>query len=321
MKFGVVPKEWNDFKQEAVEQLKLAEKLGFHSAWVEEHHESDDYLPSPLIAISALAQHAPRLHFGTAIAILPLYHPVRFASDISILDHATQGKVIIGVGVGYREKDFASFGLSVKERGSRMNENLEVVSKLLEGQKLTYTGKFCAIKDYELKPKSLQNPRPPIWIGGWKRLAIERAARFGDRWFPGPVGTFSYVLDAKKIYIQTLECMKKNIPGISLMRDCYISDTEEHALNDIRAPVMHMYGEDYATSGHPLLQGASSRFDEWVNDRFLIGTPSQVIEKVSWLQKQGFDYMVLRISLRRLQHRKVMDCLRLLGEKVLPYFS
>jgi len=321
MRFGLVPREWGEFKGEAIEQSVLGEKLGFHSIWVEEHHGNKYYLPSPLIALAGLSQHVPKMHLGTAIAVLPLYHPVRFASDGAILDHLCNGKFIAGVGVGYRKEEFDIFNSSFANRSDCMEEQLTIIKSLWEGRKLNFNGRFYKIDDFELEPKPIQKPRPPIWIGGWVKRAIVRAARLGDRWFPGPVGTLSYVLEGTKIYREALSWLQKKFEGISLMREAYVAHSEDEALRDIEEPVRHMYGEDYSRTTHPLLTGGGSGLQEWVKDRFLVGTAEQVTEQVAKLQKEGVDYLVLRSSLRELPHKKVMESLRLFGGRVIPYFA
>ena len=321
MKFGIVPKEWNDFLAEAIEQAKLAEKLGFHSIWIEEHHSNKDYLPSPLMALAALSQHVPSLYVGTAVAVLPLYHPVRFAEDAAILDIVTNGKFIAGIGSGYRVNEFNAYNVPLKKKGEILEEALEIIINLWEGKKVTYNGKYFKVIEFKLEPKPKQKPRPPIWIGGWSKKAIERAAKFGDRWFPGPVGTLSTVLKGKEIYMEALRKIGKKFTGITLMRDTYVAPTEDEAIKDAEKALMHMYSEDYARSGHPLLRESKESFQEWMADRFFVGTPEQLIDIIAHLQKEGFDYIIFRVSLRGLPHRKVLSCIRILGEKVLPYFA
>jgi len=158
VRVGIVPREWGDFKDEAVEQSLLAQKLGFSSIWVEEHHGNPDYLPSPLVAASALSQHVPRLQVGTAVAILPLYNPVRFASDVAVLDNATGGKSVVGVGVGYRGNEFEAMSVPLKERGTRMDESIELVSSLLKGDLVNYRGRHFSVTNFRLFPRPLQLP-------------------------------------------------------------------------------------------------------------------------------------------------------------------
>lgn len=321
MKFGIVPREWGDFLKESVEQAILANRLGFDSIWVEEHHGNELYLPSPLIALASLSQHVKDMEIGTAIAILPLYHPVRFASDGAILDILSRGKFIAGVGTGYREEDFKIFGVPMAERAGRMNESIELISRLWENERVTYKGKFFQLENFQLQPRPLQKPRPPIWVGGWVDKAIERAAKLGDAWFPGPVGPFSYVNQMLEKYKEYLAKYGKKYEGFPLMRETHVAETDDLAFENIKEPIKHMYGADYAKTAHPLIEKKTLSIEEWAADRFIVGSPSTVIEQVDKLRKIGVNHLVLRISLRALSHDKIMNSIKLFGEKVIPYFK
>jgi len=319
MKFGIVPREWGDFYEESVEQCILAKKVGFDSIWVEEHHGNELYLPSPITALAGLSQHVRGMEVGTAVAVLPLYHPVRFASDGAILDILSGGKFIAGVAVGYRENDFKIFGVDLADRAGRMNESLEIISRLWQGEKLDFAGKYFKLTNFKLEPQPIMKPRPPIWVGGWVDQAIERAARW-DLWFPGPVGTITYVTQGLEKYKAYLSKYGKEFRGFALMRETHVADSDEIAFKNIEEPIKHMYGEDYSKSTHPLLGRKELTIQEWAEDRFIAGSPSGVIEQVDKLKKLGVIHLVLRISLRKLPHKKVMESIRLFGEKVIPYF-
>jgi len=321
MKFGIVPREWGTFFSEALEQCLLAKKLGFNSIWVEEHHGNELYLPSPLIALAGLSQHVKGMEIGTAIAILPLYHPVRFASDAALLDQLSDGKFIAGVGVGYREEEFKIFGVPLNERAGRVDESIDLIKKLWVEEKVTYHGKYFQIDNFTLQPRPIQKPRPPIWVGGWVDKALERAAKLGDVWFPGPVGTFSYVTQMIEKYKNYLSKYGKKFDGFPIMRDAHVAETDEIAFENIKESIKHMYAEDYAKTAHPLLEKKNLTIEEWAHDRFIVGSPSTVIEQVAKLKKIGVNHLILRISLRTLSHQKIMKAIELFGKKVIPYFG
>jgi len=317
VRFGIVPREWGDFKEEAVEQSQLAQNLGFDSIWVEEHHGNPDYLPSPLVAAAALSQHVPKLLVGTAVAILPLYNPVRFASDVAVLDNATGGKAVVGVGVGYRGNEFEAMAVPLNERGTRMDESIELLSSLLKGDLVNHHGRHFNITNFRLFPRPLQVPRPEIWVGGWKDKSMKRVARMGDRWLAGPVASYAVLDDAIRSYKEELGRNRKRFSGFALMRDAYVASDEKDVLRDVEGSVNHMYGEDYSGSEHPLVGGQKTGAATWVEERFIHGTPSQCLEKVQELKKKGVNHLILRVSLRGLPHRKVMESVRLFGTKVL----
>ncbi|MEM4092855.1 MAG: LLM class flavin-dependent oxidoreductase [Conexivisphaerales archaeon] len=320
VKFGFVPTEWGDFLKDAFGQIKLAESLGFDSVWFEEHHEHERYLPSPISALSSLVN-ITNMRLGTAIAILPLYHPLRLAEEYAQLDRISHGRAIIGVAAGYRPKDFENFGINLENRGKIMNEGLKLLDKLLTEESVTFSGEMFRLKDAAVQPRPFQKPRPPIWVGGWKSEPVKRAARYADAWFPGPVGTFTEVLKAKNVYEEELNRLGKVKVPLPIMRDAYIANNMDKALEEAKESLIYMYQQDYSSSSHPLVGGMTSGLAEWVNDRVIIGSPDDAIDQTENFVKNGFNYFVLRLSLKQLKPQQMLNCIRLFGEKVVPYFN
>ncbi len=321
LRFGITPREWEDFLDDAVAESKLAESLGFDSVWFEEHHMHPDYLPSPLVAIAALSQHVQKMAVGTNIAILPLYHPFRFAEDVAVLHQVTKGKIIVGVAVGYRDIDFENFGISPKERAGRMDEALRIIRALWTGSESTFNGQYYKLREVDLHPK-LRGPREPeIWVGGWKRAAIRRAARLGDRWFPGPVADMDTVKRCVEIYKQELSSCGKPFKGIPIMRDAYLADTRSLAIQESKDAFFHKYQEDYSKSGHPLISRGNRTFEDWCAGRFIVGNADDAKAAIEEYREVGANYIVLRVSLPGLKPEQTMKSIKIFGEKVLPQFK
>ena len=175
MKFGLrLPSyAWPDATYEQVRGLgayaRHAEEVGFDSLWVIEH-----LLVSP--ALYAVAWHDPfavlahvaavteRVRLGTAILVLPLRHPVIVAREVLTLDFLSGGRFILGVGTGWEEREFASVGVPLKERGARLDEGLEVIRRLVSEESVTHHGRFFNLDGVSMEPRP---PRPPaIWIAG-----------------------------------------------------------------------------------------------------------------------------------------------------------
>ncbi|HEX2172815.1 MAG TPA: LLM class flavin-dependent oxidoreductase, partial [Dehalococcoidia bacterium] len=127
-RFGVTPEQ---VYGESIDQAELADELGYDSVWTTEHHFLEDaYLPSPLIASAAIAARTRQIRIAQGILLLPLYtHPVRLAEDAAVVDVISRGRLILGVGLGYREYEYAGLGLSMRQRRSLMEEGLEVVRR------------------------------------------------------------------------------------------------------------------------------------------------------------------------------------------------
>ncbi|HEX3409373.1 MAG TPA: LLM class flavin-dependent oxidoreductase [Candidatus Binataceae bacterium] len=166
---------------ETIELFTWAESLGFGAAYIFEHHfTDDDYMPSPMVAATAIAARTKKMRIGPDIAILPLYDPVRLAEDGAVLDVISDGRLDFGVGLGYRPQEYAGYGLDITRKGSRANEALQIIRALWQGETVTFHGKHFRLDGARLSPRPVQRPNPPIWVGGFSRAAARRAARYGD---------------------------------------------------------------------------------------------------------------------------------------------
>jgi probable F420-dependent oxidoreductase len=184
------PPQWRrpyrDIYTEILEQIVWAEGIGYDDVWLTEHHFAEDgHAPSPLVQAGAIAVKTKKIRIGTGVLLLPLYHPVRVAEDCTIVDILSGGRFELGAGIGYRVEEFAGLGVRRQERGSRMNEGLEIIRRLWEGETVSFRGKHFQIENARLTPQPVQRPRPPIWVGGFSPVSVRRAARLGD----GYIGT------------------------------------------------------------------------------------------------------------------------------------
>jgi alkanesulfonate monooxygenase SsuD/methylene tetrahydromethanopterin reductase-like flavin-dependent oxidoreductase (luciferase family) len=190
MNFGLIcefrnPERWKRSTfavyEDIIDHVCEAESLGFRAAEFLEHHFVDDgYLPSPLIAASAVAARTKIMRVATNIALLPLYDPVRFAEDTSVLDALSNGRLDVGVATGYRDVEYSGYRLDLKTRGARMDEAVQIVRRLWQGESVTFDGTFFKLDKVKVTPRPIQSPNPPLWIGGFAKPALRRAARFGD---------------------------------------------------------------------------------------------------------------------------------------------
>ena len=165
------------------EHLKLsieAERLGYDNIWMNEHHFiGDGYSPSVLPLAAVTAMQTERIRIGTSLLLMPLHHPINVAEDGAVVDVLSNGRFDLGVGQGYRPEEFVSYNIPAAERGRRMREGVEIVRQLWSGKPANFSGKFYSVTDAVLDPPVVQQPHPPIWIGGRNRSVVEWAARNG----------------------------------------------------------------------------------------------------------------------------------------------
>ena len=166
---------------EILDQIVWGENNGFDDVWLSEHHFIEDgYLPSILPMAAAIAARTKWIRIASGVILIPFHNPVRLAEDIAVVDVISGGRLELGIGVGYKLEEFESFGVPFKERGSRTNEALDIVRRLLDGETITFKSKFFDLNNVKITPEAIQRPHPPIWIGGFTQAALRRAVRYGD---------------------------------------------------------------------------------------------------------------------------------------------
>ncbi|MGR8921640.1 MAG: LLM class flavin-dependent oxidoreductase [Gammaproteobacteria bacterium] len=184
------PAEWQvDYAElyaDHLRQIAWAETIGYDDVWLTEHHFcADGHAPSILPLAAAVAATTERIRIGTGVLLLPLHNAVRVAEDCATVDILSRGRFELGVGVGYRPQEFTGLGVDPQDRAGLMDEGIEVIRRLWSGERLSFSGRHYRFEDIELAPRPLQRPTPPLWVGGFARVAARRAARLGD----GYIGT------------------------------------------------------------------------------------------------------------------------------------
>ena len=173
MKFGfMVPRE-SDFADDRdpygriYEYCQMAENLGFDFATFTHHRFSPErpHLSAPFVIMSAVAARTSRLKLVTTIFVLPLYHPLDIAESVAALDQLSGGRVVFGVGTGYREYEAAAVGVPFNKRVSRMSESIAVLREAWTQPAVNFHGQHFNIDNVTVVPKPVQQPHPPIWIG------------------------------------------------------------------------------------------------------------------------------------------------------------
>jgi probable F420-dependent oxidoreductase len=167
--------------RDVVELARLAETLRFDSVWVSEHHgSSDGYLPSLLPFLGALATTTDRVFLGTGVVLTPFHHPLRLAEDAAVVDQLSGGRLILGLGLGWREEEFRMFEIPVGERLRRTTETVDILRKSFTGERFTHEGKMFSFDRVKVTPPPAREGGPPIYLGGFVEDAVKRAGRLGD---------------------------------------------------------------------------------------------------------------------------------------------
>lgn len=166
-------------------QAELADRLGFDHVWFTEHHFlADGYLPAFQPLAGAIAARTERIRISTDIALLPLYHPIRLAEEMAVLDHLSNGRMELGIGMGYVPEEFAAFGVPLKNRVSMTEEGIDILRAAWSDGPFDYHGKRYQLTGVDVHPKPVQAGGPPLWIAAMSTAGAERAARFGTNLLP-----------------------------------------------------------------------------------------------------------------------------------------
>jgi probable F420-dependent oxidoreductase len=138
----------------------------------------------PLTCLAFLAGCTQRIQLGMSVMVLPYRNPLYWAKIATTIDQLSAGRLIMGVGIGWMEEEFAALGASFKERGKVSDEQLQLLAEIWRHEHSSFYGEHYAFKDIAFSPKPYQKPRMPIWIGGEGPPAQRRAGKYGDAWFP-----------------------------------------------------------------------------------------------------------------------------------------
>lgn len=323
MKFGFIPIEGPRYAKEAVEEVVYGEELGFSSAFIQERHlVKDCYWPSPLSIAAQFLARTSRIKIGTAVMILPFYHPARVAEEISTLDNLSGGRFIAGLALGYKADEFLLYGISMKDRGARFEEAMAIVKELLAKGRGKFEGKYFSLECADFEPKPFTKPYPSLWVGGWGPLMLKRAAVFGDAWFPGVSANLTQLLERKKVFLRHRQAAGLELPSEwPLIRDVVIAETSSQA-HDLAKNFLHPFYHKVYAGGwkHQFIpEDIASDFDRLKEERFIIGDPDEVIAGIKHFEeKYGANNLICRFSFGDMPHENIMRELKLFSKFILP---
>lgn len=307
-------KPWDQHYASVLEDVAWIEQVGFGGAWVPEHHlASDGYMPSPLVALSAIAVRTSRIRLGSWIALAPLYHPSRFASDCAVLDILSGGRLEVGLGIGHREVEYDEFEVNFRSRGSLFDEWLQIVTRLWGGEEVTFAGEHYRLNGVRIMPPAPRG-RIPIFIGGFADKAIERVVTYAD----GYVG----IPEGGELYMQKLREQGRDVSQAKVrLGEFYtvVAEDPEQALEEL-APYYHHVNNSYGEWGGAGLTVMS--LEEYkASGALQVVTPDAFIEMYKSLQERlPLDH----VSLMRppgLPSERFRAYAQLFADKVLPAFA
>jgi len=314
------------------EICELAEELGFDFVTLGQHRFTPQGVdPSaPLTVLSALAARTHSLRLVTNIVILGAHNPVEIAEQVATIDEMSGGRVILGVGLGYRPYEFESIGLDYRQRVSRFEEAVEVVRRCWSGKPVSFDGQHFTIDKAEISPLPFQRPGPPIWVGAQAEKAVMRAARIGDGWLTDNV--FSATAFVPLIERYRAEAADYGTSGIVAMnRKVAIGRSRKYVEEKWLPQVLDFFREFPALGAvfddkvfmEKLMSGKNLGLDDVPDDQFIGGTPDDCIRSLRKVERlTGCDYIVADFGsgAHGQQFEDLKSSIELFGRTVIPEF-
>ena len=309
--------------QETLAFVRLAEKLGYDSVTKTAHYSSYPFQMLQMVPMLArFAAEAPNMRLNAGVLLLPLMSPLHVAEEFATLDVITGGKIILGVGLGYRDVEFKAFGTKRSERVPRFEANLIAIKRLWTEEKVRMKTPFFELDDASCLPKPLQEPHPPIWVGATADAAIERAAKLGDCWYGGPATELGVIDRQMELYRRALDAAGKAFPDeIPMRREVFVAKTRDEAIR-LCAPFLGAKYAAYAAWRQNMPgddRGLGQEFKDLVGDRFLIGSPDEVAEQILSLHRRtGVNHLVMSTEWAGMPESLATETIDMIAKEVFP---
>jgi alkanesulfonate monooxygenase SsuD/methylene tetrahydromethanopterin reductase-like flavin-dependent oxidoreductase (luciferase family) len=312
-----------------IEQVTVADQLGYGCAWLTEHHfrPVGGMLPNPALLLAALARHTSRIHLGTAVILLPFRNPVRVAEDIAMLDILSGGRVEVGVGRGMDNEYHPVFGVEASTAQDRFTESLAMLKAALGQESFTWDGAFYQCPTpISIMPKPVQRPHPPLWVPSSRHPENSRGigrAGVNLMTLPWQPATFAVTREVIKAYREGMEEAGASAIGLQVMgyMPVYVGETPERARAEAEPAwnrTRQLSDEHRPTSptADPLTYDMAC-----TSSRAIFGDPAMCRAHVERIRGElGLDRLALRFDFGGLPQDRVLSSMRLFATEVAPTF-
>jgi probable F420-dependent oxidoreductase len=313
---------------DAIDRSIASEAAGFDSVWVSEHHFLDDgYMPSLLVACAAIAQATSRVQIGTGILLAPLIDPIRLAEDAATVDVISGGRLILGIGAGWRAEEFDVFGVPLDTRAGRMRETVAVLRGAWSAAAFSFSGKHFSYANVNVTPKPAAPI--PIWIGAFAPSAVKRAGRIADGFLGSSSGTTGIggFARAKDTALEGLAAAGRDPSTFSFALHVPVFVQERGDAWETVRPYYHYlrwkYGDmararGSTTPGSP--PSPSTEEDEQLRATVICGTPDRVGEEIAAFRDAlGHDiHFICRSDFPGMPQAMELELIATLGSHVIP---
>lgn len=252
-----------------------AEALGYDAVWVSDHVVAPledvaqfGVIYDPLVVLSLAAGLTSRVKLGTSVILVPYRQAVLQAKMLASIDDLSDGRLIYGVGAGWNAKESAALGLPFHERGAMTDEYLRAMQELWVNSRPSFSGKYVQFQDVVFGPRPVQQPHPPIWVGGHSPAALRRTVAFGAAWHPSNRTNEELRQGYERLQTLCQRAGRQDVPAMTLR---------------LRARVLLDDRPDPAPE-HRAGRGEG---------RLLRGTPEELAVELRGLQQVGVQHLLL----------------------------
>jgi probable F420-dependent oxidoreductase len=266
-----------------------AEALGFRDLWVTENTLDHVTCLDPVVALTYAAAVTSRIRLGASVVVLAIHSPMMVAHQWATLDHLSNGRAILGVGLG-REHHYREFAVPEEGRVARFREEVEVIRALWTQDSVTYRGRFYALEGATMAPKPVQKPLP-IWMGVGHPNAIRRAASIADGWMGSGGSSIAEFARSVPLLREALEKAGRDPAAFPVSKRIFIAVDENPEV--ARADLHRWFTEVYH---NPAGTDASG----------IHGTPEQVREKLEEVMAMGANHLLLNPVSRHVEQMEAL---------------
>ncbi len=308
---------------ETLRFVRRADRLGYDSITKTAHYSAHPFQMLQLVPMLArFTAEAPRLRLNAGVLLLPLHSPLHVAEEFATLDVMSGGRIILGVGIGYRDVEFKAFGVPRAQRAPRFEDNLVALKRLWTEDKVTMKAGHFELDAASCLPRPLQRPHPPIWVGANADRAVARAARLGDCWYIGPGVEIAAIERQMALYRRALDDAGKPFPHeLPMRREVFVARTRDEAIR-LCAPYLgakynayHAWGQDLP----PDDSGFDQSFENLIGDRFLIGSPDEVAAQILALHRRlGINHLVMSTEWAGMPESLAAETVELIATELIP---
>jgi len=333
--------------EETLEEIVLADHMGFRTAWLTEHHFMPEYAhgSAPDLFLAAASARTERIRLGLGIVPLPYHHPLQIAERAATLDILSQGRLELGIGRGFSPKEYAAFGVRTEDGRGLVDEGLQILLRAFQERgPIQFHGRHFHFDDLTVVPHVVQEPHPPLWMAAVSPESFELAARLGIGVLAGPFKPWFMIKEDirryRKAFAEHHGDKSAHKPRVGMTLGLFCLEDHARARKIASTNITWFYRELLRLTG-PLLKTLQEGYEYYrkfgslarvlqagVNLPILerlgmvvAGDAAHCRKRLAVYEAAGVDHLLCAVGAGASPTALTRESLRVLNEHVLPHFS